>query len=164
MKFIQFFTTTAAVLFLCTIAAVAQPGQGRGQAQGQRGPMMSPEQRKAQMEKLAADLEMNDEQKASYFKLEDEFSAKMQALRTENQGDFSAMREGMTQLRQERQDGIMALLNDEQKVKYEEIQANRQNMRAQWGQNRAQQAQEDTKPPKGKEKKKKKSKKEGGGN
>lgn len=163
MKWIQFLTSTVAILFLCSLAAVAQPGQGRGQTQGQRGQMMSPEQRKAQMEKMAADLDMNEEQKAGFFKLEDEFASKVKALRAENQGDPSAMRENMMKLRQERQDGIMALLNEEQKTKYEEIMANRQNMRGQGGQNRAQPAQQDNQPSK-KQAKKKKSKKGGGGN
>lgn len=164
MKSIQFFISTTAILFLCTIAAVAQPGQGRGQAQapGQRGQMMSPEQRKAQMEKLAADLDMNEEQKASYFKLEEEFNAKVQALRAESQGDFSAMRGSMMQLRQDRQDAIMVLLNEEQQARYEKILADRQNMQGQRGQNRAQQAQEDNQPPQKKEKKAKKAKKGGG--
>jgi hypothetical protein len=161
MKVIQFLMSTVAMLLLCSLVTVAQPGQGRGQAQqGQRGQVMSPEQRKAQMEKLAADLEMDEEQKAGYFKLEEEFTAKTQALRAENQGDFSAMRGSMMQLRQERQDAIMALLNEEQQARYEKILADRQNMRGQWGQNRAQQAQEDNQPSK---KKEKKAKKGGGG-
>lgn len=155
MKFIQLMTLTLAAVFLFTLSAAAQPGQGQGQRRGQ----MSPEQRKAQMEKLATDLALNDEQKESYFQMEQDYAKKMQELRSGNQGDPTTMREGMMKLRQERNESLTALLNEDQQVKYKEMMANRQNRGGQRGPQQAQEAPQKKEKGKKKDKKKKRNKK-----
>jgi len=158
MKFIQFMTLTLAAVFFFTISVAAQPGQSRGQGRTQ----MNPEQRKAQMERFATTLELNEEQKESYFQMEEGFAKKMQELRSGSQGDRMAMREGMMKLRQEREESIKALLNEEQLVQYNELMAQRRN-RAQMGQQQAQEAQQKKeKGAKKKDRKKKKNKKKEG--
>jgi len=49
----------------------------------------------------------------------------MQKIREDNQGDFDAMRGAMTDLRKKTDDKIMAVLNDTQKAKFQEMINNR---------------------------------------
>jgi len=96
-------------------AQEAQPpaqGQGGGQGQGRGGMMMSPEQRTT---RLAEQLSLTDEQKTKVQKIYEEQQKDMQGMQ-------GASREERMAKMQATNDKIKAVLTDEQKKKFDDMQ------------------------------------------
>jgi len=83
---------------------------------------MSPEER---AKVLADSLALDSTQTAQVVTIFKDQQDAMQKIRDDNQGDFEAMRGAMTDLRKKTDDKIMAILNDTQKAKYQEMMNSR---------------------------------------
>ena len=105
-------------LLLMGVSALAQEatppaqGQGGGQGQGRGGMMMSPEQRTT---RLAEQLSLTDEQKTKVQKIYEEQQKDMQGMQ-------GATREERMAKMQATNDKIKAVLTDDQKKKFDEMQ------------------------------------------
>lgn len=91
-------------------------------AQRMQRTQMSPEQR---AKVLADSLALDSTQTAQVIVILKDQQDAMQKIREDNQGDFEAMRGAMTDLRKKTDDKIMAILNDTQKAKYQDMMKNR---------------------------------------
>ena len=91
-------------------------------AQRMQRTQMSPEQR---AKVLTDSLALDSTQTAQVIVILKDQQDAMQKIREDNQGDFEAMRGAMTDLRKKTDDKIMAILNDTQKAKYQEMMKNR---------------------------------------
>jgi Spy/CpxP family protein refolding chaperone len=98
------------VPLLLHVAAVAQPMR------------ISPEERTAQLKK---ELSLTEEQAAKVRTILDEAQKESQKLFESSRGDRAAMREMMMKKAEETDEKISALLNQEQKVKFAELQKQR---------------------------------------
>ena len=94
-------------------------------AQEQRGGQrMSIEDRQAQeLKTLKKNLNLDKEQEKAIIKFQDAFAKEVNTLRSgmSQGGDRSAMREKMNTLRTKYDADVRKVLNDEQKVKYDEM-------------------------------------------
>lgn len=98
--------------------------QGGG---GQRGGMMSPEARQAQLDALTKAVGLTDDQVAKIKAIDADSMKKMAALR-EAGGDPQEMRPKMMEIRTAQQTQIKALLTEEQKPKYDAFVASQRPM------------------------------------
>jgi len=98
------------VSLLLQVSAVAQPMR------------MSPEERTAQLKK---ELSLTEEQAAKVRTILDEAQKESQKLFESSRGDRAAMREMMMKKAKETDEKISALLNEEQKAKFAELQKQR---------------------------------------
>ncbi|MCI5083369.1 MAG: hypothetical protein MRY78_16850 [Saprospiraceae bacterium] len=92
------------------------------------------EQRQEEMRAaLLAKLNLSDEQLTKFDEINAYYREKMQAIRSENQGDFASMRSAFSQLREEQDLEMEAMLTPEQYKAYkafqEEQRANRRGRR-----------------------------------
>jgi Spy/CpxP family protein refolding chaperone len=104
-----------------TSGATARPG------------VPSPEERANQFKKQ---LSLSDEQTAKAQKIFKERREEMMARGTEAMGDRKAIRNSFTEIAQKSNDKIKAILTDEQKEKYEELEKERKKMIEQQMRNR----------------------------
>lgn len=120
----------AAVVLLAT-GAWAAPyqggGYGGGNGGGQRGGgprgMMSPDD---QLKRLTKELDLTADQQSKIKPILVATQKKMEDARDNSSGDRQAMREKMTQIRQDNNDQIRAQLNDSQKEKFDKLQEQRE--------------------------------------
>lgn len=114
-----------AVLVMLISISIAN-AQQRGQGQGPRGG--NPEERaKARTERLVKQLNLTEEQKASVHEAFLEQSKQQQELFSQGgEGDREQARKKMRTLSQETNAKVISILDNEQKAKYEQIQAERQ--------------------------------------
>lgn len=98
------------VPLLPTVSAVAQPMR------------MSPEERTAQLKK---ELSLTEEQAAKVRTILDEAQKESQKLFESSGGDRAALRERMMKKAKETDEKISALLNEDQKVKFADLQKQR---------------------------------------
>ncbi len=121
------FCLALAAMLMCTMAAFAQGGQGGGQGGGR--PMMSPDDRVAQLDK---ELTLTADQKTKLKALFEDLQKDQEKMRGEmanmSQEDRRAK---MTEMRKAQDDKIKKILTEEQGKKYDEWQ---EKMRAQRGQ------------------------------
>lgn len=118
-KFLKHATRLGAVA-LCSAALCTLPGMAQG---GGRG-MMTPEQRQAQFDQMAAAVGLTPEQIPQVKAIQDETMKKMMELR-ESGGDPSEMRPKMMAINGDQTTKIKALLTDDQKAKYDTYLASR---------------------------------------
>jgi Spy/CpxP family protein refolding chaperone len=106
----------------------------RGGAAGAMGGMMGG-MAKRMMDSMTGELDLNEEQKAKVQKVVDESMEKVNKTMADarENGNWGAMREVMTTMREESTKKIRELLSDEQKTKFDEMQ---QNMGGMMGRNR----------------------------
>ena len=83
---------------------------------------LDPAQAAARMQEQ---LDLTDAQRDTVKALMEKFRQQIRELREASSGDRMEMREVMMELRAEQDEKIKAVLNDEQKEKYEEIQEER---------------------------------------
>ena len=83
---------------------------------------MSPEDR---ANVLTDSLALDSTQTAQVIAIFKDQQDAMQKIREDNQGDFDAMRGAMTDLRKKTDEKIIAVLNDTQKAKYQDMMKNR---------------------------------------
>lgn len=110
----------AAAMAMAAPAVVSAQGMGGGMGGGQQ----SPEQMLArQKERLFAGITLNEEQTKKVDSVMTAGMAKqrdmMMSMRNGG-GDMAGMRESMQKMNTERNDAIKAILNDEQKKKFDE--------------------------------------------
>jgi Spy/CpxP family protein refolding chaperone len=114
-------------LMLIGLSAFAQeqqappPGQGGGQGRG--GMMMSPEQR---ANRLAEQLSLSDDQKAKVQKIYEDAQKDMQSMQ-------GASREDRMAKMQATNEKVKAVLNDDQKKKFDEMQQRMRDRQRQGG-------------------------------
>jgi len=116
MKTIHFAKSAFTVSILMLLMVTAS------NAQRMQGPRMTPEER---AKVLADSLALDSTQTAQVVTVLKEQQGAMQKVREDNQGDFDAMRDAMTDLRKKTDEKIMAILKDSQKTKYQEMMKNR---------------------------------------
>jgi len=87
--------------------------------------------KKDRIEKLATELDLSEDQKIEFEKINKEFDEKRKALWESNKdGDRSAMRTDMMKLREEQSVAVKGILTTEQYEKYRSLQQqNRERMR-----------------------------------
>lgn len=114
------FLMRAALLAACTVGplAISAHAQGMGGGMGQ----MSPEERQARQLEALKPLNLTDDQVTKIKAIWTERDKKMMELR-ESGGDMETMRPKMMELMKDTNDKIKAILTDEQKPKFDEIQA-----------------------------------------
>lgn len=112
-------------LLLMVVSISIANAQQRERGQGPRGG--SPEQRvEAQTERLVKQLELSEEQKTAVHTILVEQSKKQRELFAQQRdGDREQLRKQRTTLFEETDGKIKALLNEEQKLKYEQVKAER---------------------------------------
>jgi Spy/CpxP family protein refolding chaperone len=106
------------IVFFSTSFCYAQPGQGQGQR-----PRMSPEQRE---EMMATRLGLNDDQKALLKEINEKYTDESNTLRehmrsAESQNQRGEVFTKMRELRTKQNNEIREILNEEQKVKFDEM-------------------------------------------
>jgi Spy/CpxP family protein refolding chaperone len=118
------------IICICLIS-VFVPACGQDQ---DRGPRMSP----AETVKILKDrLDLTEEQQAQIEKILVESRAEMQEFRQSFSGDRGEMRDKMREMRDATDERVKDLLNDEQKLKFEEYREERmKNMRGRFRENR----------------------------
>jgi len=122
MKVIRSMAMLAALALLCTLPAMAQEGgqskpEGGNQAGGQRRMMMTPEER---LKRMTDQLTLTQEQQDKIKPILEDNQKQMQALR-DNGASMEDNREKMMKVRNESNEKIKAVLNDDQKKKFEEM-------------------------------------------
>lgn len=114
MKKFKIFTLSAVMGLLMTANVFAQ------------GRTNDPEERaKRQTEKLKSQLSLNDEQASAIEQINLERSNKINALRAEKSEGRQKSADQMREIHQAWDTQVMAVLNPDQKVKYEELKADR---------------------------------------
>jgi Spy/CpxP family protein refolding chaperone len=116
MKIHQVVKLAIAVGALTLLSVVSASAQGM-----QRMRMTPEEQAKVLADSLALDSAQTAQVVAIYTAQREEMQKTFEA----NQGDRQAMREAMTAVRKKTDDKIMAVLNDTQKTKFQEMIKNR---------------------------------------
>lgn len=106
------------------------------QERQERQRRMDPEQ---MTKTLTEELNLSDEQAARIKEILIDSQEKMREIRDNAQGDRSAMRESMRQLRDETDDRIMAELDENQKEKFRELQEERRRERRERNRERSEQ-------------------------
>ena len=101
-------------LLMVTLSAQAQRGQRNA----------TPEQRAKHMEKMVADLGLDETTAASYKTIEENFYNKTQEIRKEDT-DRKAKREKLKTLRAEMDEQVKEIFTDEQYEKYQELRKKR---------------------------------------
>jgi hypothetical protein len=94
---------------------------------------MSEEDVKQRVERMAETLELDAEQKKKILKLELDFYNKMQTVRSNNQGDFEAMRSAMQESRKQRQEKYKEILTKPQMDKLTQLMEQRMQRMQQGG-------------------------------
>ncbi|MCB9082361.1 MAG: hypothetical protein H6555_11695 [Lewinellaceae bacterium] len=108
MKKILIATITFLLVMTGSMALLAQPGGGPG---GPGGMRMTPEQ---ETKLLEDSLNLNAEQLVKVKALNEEYAQKMQSARANAGEDWSAMRETMMAMRQEKDQKLKAILTADQ--------------------------------------------------
>ena len=115
MKRLMMIAVSALLLMgMSAFAQEAQPQQGQQGGEGQRrggGMMMSPEQR---ANRMAEQLGLSDDQKAKVQKIYEDSAKDMQSMQ-------GASREDRMAKMQETNEKVKAVLNDDQKKKFDEM-------------------------------------------
>lgn len=94
------------------------PGKERGQMSREE----QEERMKAELEKMATDLKLTEEQKTSFTSIMKKYGDKAMTLRQENKGDFQAMRKEMETIKAEQHEELKTVLTEEQMTQFEKIQ------------------------------------------
>jgi len=95
------------------------------QQNGQKGQRMDP---KAQTEKMASDLGLNDDQKSKVLTVNTDASTKRQALRS-NESDPSNRRADMKKIETDRDGALKGILTDDQYKKYVQMREDERKQR-----------------------------------
>jgi Spy/CpxP family protein refolding chaperone len=111
-------TITLAVLLTAGAAVLATAGPGGRGAKG-------PERIKARVEKMQQNLALTDGQARQIEAILTEAAAQHQGARNEGDGDREARREHMREQRRATMERIQAVLNDEQRAKFQQMQEDR---------------------------------------
>lgn len=111
MKQILIATITLLLALSGPVALLAQPGGGPGGPGGPGGMRMTPEQ---ETKLLTDSLALNAEQQVKVKALNEEYAQKMQSARANAGEDWTAMRETMTAMRQEKDQKLKAILTADQ--------------------------------------------------
>lgn len=117
MKIKHIANATAPLLFVVILALVLTDT-----SRAQQRMRMSPEERAAV---LKDSLSLDSTQTSKIVAIIKERQDEMQKIREANKGDFQAMRPAMQELGKKTDDKILAVLNDTQKAKYQEMMKNR---------------------------------------
>jgi periplasmic protein CpxP/Spy len=125
-KYFWILTLLLAVPVVAT-GAPAAPYQGGGYVGGQggggrRGPM-SPDD---QLKRMTKDFDLTADQQAKIRPLLVDAQKKMEDVRNDSSGDRQTMRQKMMQIRQDTNDQIRALFDDNQKEKFDKQEQERQ--------------------------------------
>ena len=100
------------ILLLTSLFFTLNSFAQEGPDQRMRGP--GPEQQKAQMEKMIADLDLSDDQSEAMKEIMKDYRGKMRNVRDESNGDRMAMREDLEALNDERNAELQTLLTEAQ--------------------------------------------------
>ena len=126
MKRLMMIAVSALLMMgMSAFAQEAQPQQGQQGGEGQRrgGMMMSPEQR---ANRMAEQLGLSDDQKAKVQKIYEDSAKDMQSMQ-------GASREDRMAKMQETNEKVKAVLNDDQKKKFDEMQQRMRDRQKQGG-------------------------------
>ena len=107
------------------VAAAQYQGGGYGRPQGEEG-RRGPVSVDDRVKRMTKDLNLTTDQQTKVKSILEDEQKKAQDLRSDSANDRQAMRQKMTQLRQDTGDQVRALLDDKQKEKFDKMEKQRQ--------------------------------------